>query len=152
LLLEHQLDKAIVALLATLDKPPTTTAFDFSDEVIVKVYSWPVLCDRSTSWACRKRHWPIHRRKRRLPSPSTLSRRLRSPSVVALLDALERRVIAPKEPGLFWMIDGKPLPIGGCSKDRQAGYGRPPAARPRATSCTPWPAPMAPWPGGGWRR
>jgi hypothetical protein len=22
------------------------------------------------------------------------------------------------------MIDGKPLPIGGCSKDRQAGYGR----------------------------
>jgi hypothetical protein len=22
------------------------------------------------------------------------------------------------------MIDGKPLPIGGCSKDRQSGYGR----------------------------
>jgi hypothetical protein len=53
-----------------------------------------------------------------------MSRRLRSPSVVALLDALERRVVAPKEPGLFWVIDGKPLPIGGCSKDRQAGYGR----------------------------
>ena len=41
-----------------------------------------------------------------------------------MLDALARRVIAPKEPGLFWIIDGKPLPIGGCSKDRQAGYGR----------------------------
>jgi len=49
---------------------------------------------------------------------------LRSPSVVALLDALDRRVLAPKETGRFWMIDGKPLPIGGCSKDRQAGYGR----------------------------
>ena len=47
-----------------------------------------------------------------------------APAVVALLEALERRVTAPKEPGLFWMIDGKPLPIGGCSKDRQAGYGR----------------------------
>jgi hypothetical protein len=45
-------------------------------------------------------------------------------SVVALLDALERRVIAPQKPGLFWMIDGKPLVISGCSKDRQAGYGK----------------------------
>ena len=53
-----------------------------------------------------------------------MSRRLRSPSVVALLKALERRVIAPKKPGLFWTLDGKPLPIGGCSKDRQAGYGK----------------------------
>jgi Transposase DDE domain len=53
-----------------------------------------------------------------------MSRRLRSPSVLALLDQLERRVIAPKEPGLYWILDGKPLPIGGCSKDRQAGYGK----------------------------
>jgi hypothetical protein len=53
-----------------------------------------------------------------------MSRRLRSPSVRFLLDALERRVVAPKQPGLFWMIDGKPLTISGCSKDRQAGYGR----------------------------
>jgi hypothetical protein len=122
--MEHQLWKAIVALLVTLHKAPKTTACDFSDEHIVKVYYWAVICDRATSWACLKKHWPIHLRKRPLPSPSTMSRRLRSPSVVALLDALERRVVAPKEPGLFWMIDGKPLPIGGCSKDRQAGYGR----------------------------
>src|SRR4029077_11304754 len=81
-------------------------------------------CDRPTSWACRKEHWPIHLRKPALPSPATMSRRLRSAPVVAVLDALERRVVAPKEPGLFWMIDGKPLPISGCSKDRQAGYGK----------------------------
>src|SRR5437879_10985905 len=53
-----------------------------------------------------------------------MSRRLRHPCVRALLDALEQRVIAPREPGLFWVIDGKPLVIGGCSKDRQAGFGR----------------------------
>lgn len=53
-----------------------------------------------------------------------MSRRLRLPRIVALLAQLERRVIAPQKPGLFWMIDGKPLVIGGCSKDRQAGYGR----------------------------
>jgi hypothetical protein len=122
--MEHQLFKAIVALLRRLDKPRTPTRFDFSDEDIVTVYYWSVICDRPTSWACRKPSWPIHRRKRPLPCPATMSRRLRSASVVALLDALERRVVAPKEPGLFWMIDGKPLPIGGCSKDRQAGYGK----------------------------
>ena len=53
-----------------------------------------------------------------------MSRRLRHPSVRALLNALEKRVLAPRPPGLFWIIDGKPLSISGCSKDRQAGYGR----------------------------
>src|SRR5436305_2028377 len=127
--MEHQLWKAIVAVLLTLDKPRTSTAFDFSDEDIVKVYYWSVICDRPTSWACLKKNWPIHLRKRPLPCPATMSRRLRSPAVVALLDALERRVTAPKEPGLFWLLDGKPLPIGGCSKDRQAGYGRAAASK-----------------------
>jgi hypothetical protein len=122
--MEHQLWKAIVALLATLGKPRKRRAADYTDHDIVGVYYWAVIHDRSTEWACQARHWPIHRRRRPLPSPGTMSRRLRKPSVVALLDALERRVTAPKEPGLFWMIDGKPLPIGGCSKDRQAGYGR----------------------------
>jgi Transposase DDE domain len=122
--MEHQLWKAIVAVLSSLDKPRTPPGFDFTDEDIVRVYYWSVICDRPVSWACRKPHWPLHLRKRPLPSDSTMSRRLRTPSVVALLDALERRVIAPKEPGLFWIIDGKPLPIGGCSKDRQAGYGK----------------------------
>jgi hypothetical protein len=128
--MEHQLYKAIVTVLLSLDQSPKTTAFDFSDADIVRVYYWSVIADRPTSWACLKQHWPLHLRKQRLPSPATMSRRLRSPSVVALLDALERRVVAPTEPGLFWMIDGKPLPIGGCSKDRQAGYGR--AARSKA--------------------
>jgi hypothetical protein len=122
--MEHQLWKAIVAVVATLGKTSKATNFDFSDEDIVKVYYWSVINDRAVCWACCRKHWPIHLRKRPLPSPSTMSRRLRSRSVVLLLDALERRVVAPNEPGLFWMIDGKPLPIGGCSKDRQAGYGR----------------------------
>jgi|HubBroStandDraft_6_1064221.scaffolds.fasta_scaffold628092_1 hypothetical protein len=122
--MEHQLLKAIVAVLHGLDNPRTPTRFDFGDADIVRVYYWSVICDRPTSWACRKEHWPLHLRRRPLPSPATMSRRLRAPAVVALLDALERRVTAPTAPGLFWMIDGKPLPIGGCSKDRQAGYGK----------------------------
>ena len=122
--MEHQLLKAIVALLAELEQGIASAKFDYRDREIAKVYYWSVICDRAVSWACQKEHWPLHLRKRKLPSPATMSRRLRTPSVQALLDALEQRVIAPQEPGLFWMIDGKPLPISGCSKDRQAGYGK----------------------------
>ena len=59
-----------------------------------------------------------------------MSRRLRSRPIRALLDALEQRITRPANGGLYWIIDGKPLPIGGASKDRQAGYGR--AARSKA--------------------
>lgn len=122
--MEYQLWKAIVAVLATLDKPRKPADCNYSDEDIVKVHYWAVIHDRGMQWACCQENWPIHRRRFPLPSSPTLSRRLRSPSVIDLLQALERRVVAPKKPGLFWMIDGKPLPIGGCSTDRQAGYGR----------------------------
>lgn len=121
--MEHRLWKAIVAALATLDNP-RAKGCDYSDDRIVEVYYWAVICDRPTSWACCRSNWPLHLRRLKLPSPAAMSRRLRTPSVLALLDALERRVVAPKGPGLFRVIDGKPLPIGGCSKDKQAGYGR----------------------------
>lgn len=122
--MEHQLWKAIVALLWPVNKRRGPGRYRFSDEEIVQVYYWSVIWDRPTAWACQRRNWPVHLRQRTLPSPPTMSRRLRSQSVVALLTKLEQRVTAPQAPGLFWMIDGKPLPIGGCSKDRQAGYGK----------------------------
>lgn len=122
--MEGQLWRAIVMVLAQLDKRRRRTNEDFSDEEIAKVFYWAVIHDRPISWACRRQNWPLHARRRKLPSDTTMSRRQRSASVIALLDALERRVTKPARPGLFWMIDGKPLVIGGCSKDRQAGYGR----------------------------
>jgi hypothetical protein len=121
--MEHQLWKAIVAVLDSMGTA-ASTRFRFSDQRIVEVYYWSVIHDRPVSWACQKKNWSLHLRKRDFPSSGTMSRRLRSARVVALLDQLENHVVAPKEPGLFWMMDGKPLPIGGCSKDRQAGYGR----------------------------
>jgi hypothetical protein len=122
--MERQLWKLIVALMATLDTAPPSTRLNFSDQRIVGVFYWAVIHDRPTSWACQKKHWPLDLRKHDLPSSATMSRRLRSAKVMTLLKALECRVVAPKTPGLFWMIDGKPLTISGCSKDRQAGYGR----------------------------
>lgn len=128
--MEDQLWKEILIVLAQVDKRQRRTIEDFSDEDIVKLWYWAVIHDRPACWACQRRHWPLHARRRTLPSDSTVSRRLKTPSVVALLDAVERRVTKPKPGSLYWMIDGKPLVISGCSKDRQAGYGR--AARSKA--------------------
>ena len=122
--MEYQLWKAIVAVLASLGKPRFDPREDFSDRAIVQVWYWAVLHDRPASWACCPDNWPAFLRRQRLPSPSTLSRRLQAAPVRALLGELERRVLAPTESCLYWMIDGKPLPISNCSKDRQAGYGR----------------------------
>ena len=122
--MEHQLWRSIIAVVTELNKARKRTRFDFSDEDIVKVFYWAVIHDRPTAWACQRRHWPWWQWRQALPSEATMSRRLRSPSVQTLLNALEQRVVAPQPLGLFWMIDGKPLAISGCSKDRQAGYGR----------------------------
>lgn len=122
--MEHQLWAAIVALLLPLDKTPCPAAHDYLDSLIVRVFYWAVVHDRPVAWACSPRNWPIHLRKHSLPSPSTMSRRLRSPSVVALLGELSRRITAPAQPGVFWMIDGKPLVISGVSGDTEGRCGR----------------------------
>jgi hypothetical protein len=121
--MEHQLFRAIVQALKDCDKGRRRVKCVFQDVEIAAVWFWAVIHDRPVSWAVQRRHWPLwHRRS--LPSNSTMSRRLKTKSVRALLQALERRLTAPERPGLFWKLDGKPLPIGGCSRDRQAGYGR----------------------------
>jgi hypothetical protein len=122
--MEHQLWKMIVTIITTYCKRVKPAAFCFSDADIVKVWYWAVIHDRPVSWACRHVNWPPHLRKRPLPSDTTMSRRLRSASVLALQKQVEQHVIAPKQAELLWIIDGKSLPIGGCSRDRQAGYGR----------------------------
>jgi hypothetical protein len=121
--MEHQLWVAIVSFLVTLDKTPCPTRHDYRDCDIAKVFYWAVVHDRPTSWAYSRKNWPIHLR-RKLPSGSTMSRRLRTPSVVGLLEELSRRVTAPREPGAFWMVDGKPLVIGGASNDSEGKCGR----------------------------
>lgn len=122
--MEHQLWLAIIAVLSVVNKSAKAPKRDgYSDANIVKVYYWAVVHDRPTSWACQSRNWPLWLRRTKFPSPSTMSRRLRSPLVQGLLNAMEQHIAAPKQ-GLFWIIDGKPLAISGCSKDRQAGYGR----------------------------
>lgn len=129
--MEHQLWVQIVAILREISKRRPQPRKRFSDQRIVEVFYWAVLHDRPISWAVQKQNWPIWLRRQPLPANCTMSRRLVTKEVRALLGELETRVARkPNGGGLVWLIDGKPLTISGVSKDRQAGYGR--AARSKA--------------------
>jgi hypothetical protein len=125
-LVERQLLKAILNVAAGFVERRVVRSGGFSDLQIVRVFYWAVLYDRPMSWACDREHWPLWDWRESLPSASTMSRRLRSPSVLRLLATLEQHVTRPSPDDLTpcWIIDGKPLLIGGASQDRQAGYGR----------------------------
>jgi len=93
--------------------------------VVVAVMLWAALHDRPVSWACQPRHWSTTTlRPTRLPSASTISRRVDSVAAGLFWHELERRLRAAGQPGLVAFVDGKPLPVGGNSKDPDARFGR----------------------------
>ena len=125
------MERNIFALLASaLDglegawaRPSKAT---FTDRDIVLTFFWGVLHDRSVDWACRRGNWPFHDRKRALPSGPTMSRRLREPSVLALIDAtrVALRAIRAEDDRATANLDAKPVTVSGHSQDKSAGYGR----------------------------
>lgn len=118
----------------------------FRPSRIAEVWFWAVLNSRPTNWACVAHNWPIWSRRFQLPKQPAMSKRLRDPEVVALLERfeLERRpapeAAAAAEPRPspdaggtdvsqtgsgteVAFIDSTPIPISPVSRDRQAGYG-----------------------------
>lgn len=92
--------------------------------VIAAVILWAAVHDRPVSWACQPKHWSTTRCcPLQLPSASTVSRRARRLSV--FWRALEDRCRQSQWRGLLSFVDGKPLFVGGCTKDPEArrGYG-----------------------------
>jgi hypothetical protein len=86
---------------------------------------WAALHDRPASWACDRRNWSATRlRPARLPSQPTVSRRPRRTAFGLFLNLLAGRLRGAGLPALALSVDGKPLLVGGCSKDPDARYGR----------------------------
>lgn len=104
-----------------LDKGPCRSMF--SAAVIAGVFFWAVVHDRPVSWACSRKNWPPELVRYRLPSQSTMSRRLRDRRVQSLLTAIEHS-LPDDAAASVKMIDAKPLPIGGYSRDGDAAKGR----------------------------
>lgn len=92
--------------------------------VIVATMLWAALHDRPVAWACDVRNWSTTRlRPSRIPSEPTMSRRVDSVATGLFWRRLEQH-LRQSEPSLLAFLDGKPLPIGGNSKDPDARYGR----------------------------
>lgn len=105
-------------------EPKHLGRYQYSDRVILMVALWAVLHDRPMNWACTPMNWPGEFRPKRLPSPSTVSRRWRREQIDQLTQAIHRRVVASVGLDRHAAIDAKPLPVGGASKDPDARAGR----------------------------
>jgi Transposase DDE domain len=126
--MERELWRKVYQLVGSLSRSRRRTRVRIADRVIVLVHLWAALHDRGMNWACDVRNWGRFK-PRRLPSESTMSRRLRSGSVQALLNAIETQLRSgPQEGfapgGLVKIVDGKPLPVGGHSHAPDAKNGR----------------------------
>lgn len=118
--MERELWATLYALARRLE--PREARGIFPASCIVSVFLWAVIHDRPVSWACDARNWPAQPH-RRLPSQATMSRRLRSPAVQQLLDKL-LAVLLERDSSWVKVVDAKPLPVGGHSKDPDARWGR----------------------------
>lgn len=114
----------IVALVERLSPRLSSRRCSFTWAHIVLTHLWAVLHDRPIYWACQARHWPDHLRPIRLPSPSTMTRRLRNACVIRTLRAVQRHLRRGQRRGLLSIIDGKALPVGPHSRDPDARWGR----------------------------
>lgn len=122
--MQHELFRLFARLLRALGRRRHDPRQVYTDATILEVFLWAVICDRPVSWACEARHWPPGLRRGPLPSQSLVSRRLRTPSVIALRAKLEARVLgAADRPALACVIDGKALTVARHSTDPHAGFG-----------------------------
>ena len=119
--MERELWNQLYVILVGLDNQWTNGLYRNSE--ILAVYLWAVIHDRPTCWACDPKNWEPAT-PTRIPSQSTMSRRLRGRGVQHLLDNVEAALGG--DPRQWWIqhIDSKPLPVGPYSKDPDAKCGR----------------------------
>jgi hypothetical protein len=118
--MEHELWLQLYRIVVLRDKFGWRGLYRTSE--IVMVFLWAVVHDRPTAWACRAENWPVP--PRHLPVQSTMSRRLRSPAVLALLSAVETHLAGDARHWWVQQMDSKPLVVGSYSKDTNATLGR----------------------------
>lgn len=92
--------------------------------VIALVVLWSALHDRPRNWACQEKNWSGTKlRPIQLPSPSVVSRRADSVGMGVFWRMVEEALRSSDCHELLSIVDGKPLFVGGCSKDPDARWG-----------------------------
>ena len=119
--MERELWPRTYALLRQVGDDFSQKYAQYPPWVIAAVLLWAAAHDRPLCWACDPANWSTTgHRPGRLPSPATVSRRLRGLAVGLLLRAVADRLRDAAPAGLVTALDGKPLPVGSRSKDRDA--------------------------------
>jgi hypothetical protein len=96
----------------------------YPDLLIVRMYFWSVHHDRPQSWAAQPEHYhgPLFR-PRRLPSVSQFNRRIKTPSIEAILQKVHDVTAEVERVSPVLYMDGKVLTVSPVSKDAQATRG-----------------------------
>lgn len=114
--------QAICAIDKLLPRPKRRPVY--SDVQIVAMFVWAAAHDRPMVWGCDPRNYDRTFRPRTLPSQSRFSRRLRTERCQAILKQLPEQTKHAATPGQLHYLDGRPLPVGPCTKDADATAGR----------------------------
>ena len=121
--MESELWQTVYPMVVAAGKGREAKRVQHADTTVVLTYLWAVLHDRPVSWACRASSWPRRLRVHPRPSAATMSRRLRTASVHRLLKRVARRLRGRFGTSWCKWIDGRPLPVGRATQDRQARLG-----------------------------
>jgi len=123
--MERELWVRLYHLVMEVGQTLRLTDVSFQPHIIALVFLWAALHDRPVCWACDSKNWSTTRlRPARLPSASTLSRRLRRVDTAMFMRSLVQRVRQEGDARLVAVIDAKPLPVGSASGDPEARCGR----------------------------
>src|SRR2546423_5130936 len=123
--MERELWPIVYRALRAAAREVTQKYVQYHPWVIAAVLLWAALHDRPVSWACDPRNWSTTRlRPAELPSAATVSRRAARAGFGVFLNAVAERLRGAGGPSWELVLDGKPLVVGGCSKDPDADRGR----------------------------
>ena len=103
----------------------------YPDGVILLVYFFAVLRDRSPRWALDRSNWPLWARRLRLPSDSQFYRRLATPAVAAAIRDLNHATRDALPASASKVVDARPLTVGGFSHDPDVRRGYVPGGMAR---------------------
>jgi len=124
LIMDDQLLRIVYHRLFNSGKVPHPFNCIYSDATIAMIHLLAVLRDRSMRWAHDRRNWPIWMRRLPRPSYSQLMRRLQRPSLQQLIAQISREYRDQLPHSAEKFCDGKPLVVGGFSKDPDVDRGK----------------------------
>ncbi len=124
--MERELWPALYQLLQQVGRDVHQKYVLYPPWVVAAVVLWAALHDRPRAWACDSKNWASTNRKYRpikLPSASLISRRADSTGMGVFWRRLEEVLRGTDYGGMISFMDGKPVFVGGCSKDPDARWG-----------------------------